>query len=99
MSDLPAGLQIEADVPAGMGWPDTDSVSIAVKTPTAQDRLVATDYVAPGRLRATLPDTGSGLYTFRGIYVAGYAATPAPAAQQCGERDMGHESGTPRVEK
>jgi hypothetical protein len=48
-----------------MGWPDPDSVSIAVKTPTAQDRLVATDHVAPGRLRATLPDTGSGLYTFQ----------------------------------
>ncbi len=64
VSDLPAGLQIEADVPAGMGSPDIDSASIAVKTPTGQDRLVATDYIAPGRLRATLPDTGSGLYTF-----------------------------------
>ena len=64
VSDLPAGLQIEADVPAGMGSPDIDSASIAVKTPTGQDRLVTADYIAPGRLRATLPDTGSGLYTF-----------------------------------
>ena len=64
VSDLPAGLQIEADVPAAMGSPDIDSASIAVKTPTGQDRLVATDYIAPGRLRATLPGTGSGLYTF-----------------------------------
>jgi hypothetical protein len=65
VSDLPARLQIEADVQAAKGWPDPDSVSIAVKTPTTSDRRVATEYVAPGRLRATLPDTGSGLYEFR----------------------------------
>jgi len=64
VSDLPAGLLIEADVQAVTGWPDPESVSIAVKTPTSQDRLV-TDYIAPGRLRATLPDTSSGLYTFQ----------------------------------
>jgi hypothetical protein len=64
VSDVPGGLQVEADIEAGMGRPDPDSVSIAVNTPTAQGRLLATDYVAPGRLRATLPDAGSGLYTF-----------------------------------
>jgi len=64
VTDLPVGLQIEADVQAGTGWPDPASVSIAVKTPTTQRRLVSTDYVAPGQLRATLPDAGSGLYTF-----------------------------------
>lgn len=64
VSDMPAGLQVEADVQAGTGSPDRGSVSIAVTTPTTQSRLVSTDYVAPGRLRATLPDTGSGLYTF-----------------------------------
>jgi Ca-activated chloride channel homolog len=65
VSDLPGALQIEADVQAAMGPPPPDSVSIAVKIPTTQERLVATDYVAPGRLRATLPDAGPGLYTFQ----------------------------------
>ena len=35
----------------------------------------------------------------RGINVARYAATTAPPAQPCGEREMGHEPGTARVEK
>jgi hypothetical protein len=64
VSDLPVGLQVEADVQAGTGRPDPDGVSITVQTPTTQGQLVSTDYVAPGRLRATLPDAGSGLYTF-----------------------------------
>ena len=37
---------------------------MTVTTPATQGRLVSTDYVAPGRLRATLPDAGPGLYTF-----------------------------------
>jgi hypothetical protein len=65
VSDLPAGLRIEADVPIATGAPDAESVSIAVKTPSGQDRLVSADYVAPGRLRATLTDTASGLYAFQ----------------------------------
>ena len=64
VSDLADGLLIEADAPAAVNSPDIDRASIAVKTPTGQDRLVTTDNIAPGRLRATLPDTGSGLYTF-----------------------------------
>ena len=65
VSDLPAGMQIDADVPVVAGAPDVDGASIAVKTPTAQDRRVSADYVAPGRLRATLADTDSGLYAFQ----------------------------------
>ncbi len=64
VSDLPAGLQVEADVPAGAGRSDPAGVSITVQTPTTRGQLVSTDYVAPGRLRATLPDAGPGLYTF-----------------------------------
>ncbi|MEP7182732.1 MAG: VWA domain-containing protein, partial [Betaproteobacteria bacterium] len=64
VSDLPAGLRVEADVPAEAGRPKPDGVSIAVQTPTTQGQLVSTDLVAPGRLRATLNDAGSGLYTF-----------------------------------
>lgn len=64
VSDLPAGLQIEADVRAAIGQPDPGSISVAVRTPTAPDQRVPMDYFAPGRLRATLPDTDSGLYTF-----------------------------------
>jgi len=64
VSDLPAGLQVDVDVQTGTGRPDTDGVSMTVQTPTTQGRLVSTDQVAPGRLQATLPDAGSGLYTF-----------------------------------
>ena len=64
VSDLPAGLQVEAEVPAGMGTTHPDDVSIVVQTPTAQRQRVSMDQFAPGRLRATLPDAGSGLYTF-----------------------------------
>lgn len=64
VSDLPSGLQIEADVQAGTGGADAEGVSIAVQTPTTQSQSMSTDDVAPGRLRATLPDAGSGLYTF-----------------------------------
>lgn len=64
VSDKPSGLQVEADIPTGLGRPGPDSVSIAVDTPTTPGRKLATDPVAPGRLRATLPDAGPGLYTF-----------------------------------
>jgi Ca-activated chloride channel family protein len=63
VSDLPAGLQVEADVQSGMGTPDPGSVSIAVRTPTQQQHVVAAEPVAPGRLQAMLPDAGPGLYT------------------------------------
>ncbi len=64
VSDLPGGLQVEADVQAGTDWSDPAGASIAVQTPTAQARQLSSEHVAPGRLRATLPDAGSGLYTF-----------------------------------
>lgn len=64
VSDLPAGLQVEADIQAAPGGPGPASVSIMVNTPTTQGALLRMDLVAPGRLRATLPDAGAGLYTF-----------------------------------
>ena len=64
VSDLPVGMQVEADVRFAMGWADADAVSIAAKTPIAEARAVPAEYVAPGRVRATLPDDGPGLYTF-----------------------------------
>jgi uncharacterized membrane protein len=64
VSDLPAGLQVEADVQGRADRSDPGGVSIAVQTPTTGRQMVSTEHVAPGRLRATLPDAGSGLYTF-----------------------------------
>jgi Mg-chelatase subunit ChlD len=64
VADLPVGVQVEADVRTAMGWANPDGLSLAVTTPTAEARVVAPEYVAPGRLRATLPDDGPGLYTF-----------------------------------
>ena len=80
VSELPAGLQVELDIatdiatdtpattlantPANMRQPDPDRVSIVVDTPTTQGQLLTTERVAPGRLRATLPEAGAGLYTF-----------------------------------
>ena len=98
VSDLPAGLQIDVDVQVATGGSDPDSVSIAVKTPSAQDRLVTADYVAPGRLRATLPDAGPGLYTFLVSTSLGTQRHAAPSAQPRGERDLGHEPGAGRME-
>lgn len=67
--DLPGALQIEADIPAAVagaaaGKAAADGVAIAVNTPTTAGRQLATDTIAPGRLRALLPDDGPGLYTF-----------------------------------
>jgi len=70
VSDLAEGLQVDLDVlgqgPAGAGWGRVDpgSVRLTVNTPKAAEQAVATEAVAPGRLRATLPDAGPGLYTF-----------------------------------
>jgi uncharacterized membrane protein len=65
VSDLPDGLQVEADVQAEAGRSVADAVSIAVQTPTTpQGQWVPTNYIAPGRLQAKVPDAGSGLYTF-----------------------------------
>lgn len=69
VSDLPAGstpgLQVEFDSPAGAGASQEDPPALEVNTPTTQGRLLATDLVAPGRWRATLPEAGAGLYTFQ----------------------------------
>ena len=64
VSDLPGALQIDAEVGSGTGRSDAAGVSIAVDTPVSQGQKLTTDAVAPGRLRATLPNAGPGLYTF-----------------------------------
>jgi hypothetical protein len=64
VSDLPAGLQVEGDFRVATDRPEPGGAAIVVDTPTTQGRRVAADPVAPGRLRATLPDDGPGLYTF-----------------------------------
>lgn len=65
VSDLPGALRVEADVPlqASAGVSEAGGVSVAVNTPTAQSYSVAADALAPGRVGATLPDAGPGLYT------------------------------------
>ena len=64
VSDLPGALQVEAQVRPGVGLSDAAGVSMAVDTPVSQGQLLTTELVAPGRLRATLPNAGPGLYTF-----------------------------------
>jgi len=62
--DLPGAMEVDLDTPSAAGGGAADGVSIAVNTPTTVGRKLATDAVAPGRLRALLPDDGPGLYTF-----------------------------------
>lgn len=64
VKDSPAGLQVELELPAGQQLPDTARVSLAVDTPTQTGQVLSLQAVAPGRLRATLPDSDPGLYTF-----------------------------------
>jgi len=64
VSDLSGALQVDAEVRSGLGPNDAAGVSITVDTPASQGQLLTTEAVAPGRLRATLPNAGPGLYTF-----------------------------------
>ena len=66
VTDLPGALQVEAEVRPGpgTGLGNTAGLSIAVDTPEAQGQMLTTEPVAPGRLRATLPNPQPGLYTF-----------------------------------
>ncbi|MGA9374688.1 MAG: hypothetical protein WBV64_06605, partial [Mycobacterium sp.] len=64
ISDLPGGLQIDAELPSGAGQPDIPSLSVVVNTPTNQGQSVPMERIAPDRLRATFHDSGPGLYTF-----------------------------------
>jgi len=63
VSDLPAGLQVEGDLQGGADGRDPNA-DVVVNTPRTQGRRLEMDAVAPGRVRATLPDDGPGLYTF-----------------------------------
>ena len=62
VSDLPNELVVEADLPAGTGGLDEAAVSMVVNTPTSRSQPLATERIAPGRLRATLLHAGPGLY-------------------------------------
>ena len=64
VSDLRDGLLVEADLPSGADRGDGEQTAIAVTTPTTRSQSLRTDAVAHGRVRATLPDSGAGLYTF-----------------------------------
>ena len=57
-------LRVELELPAASDAALLAAVSLAVETPSGADRSLTVDTVAPGRLRATLPDDGPGLYTF-----------------------------------
>jgi Ca-activated chloride channel family protein len=65
VSDRNGAIRVEADVPTTSGEGDPGDASIAVKTPAGQERTLPADYVARGRLQASLPDVLSGLYTFQ----------------------------------
>ena len=64
VSDLPNELRVDADVPSSVGQSAGAPPSIVVSTPTTSAHAMVMDEVAPGRLQATLPDAGAGLYTF-----------------------------------
>jgi uncharacterized membrane protein len=58
VTDGAAGMQVELELPASADALDAGGVAVAVDTPTTSGRPLTTDTVAPGRLRATLPDDG-----------------------------------------
>ncbi|MBK9608874.1 MAG: VWA domain-containing protein [Betaproteobacteria bacterium] len=63
VADLPAGLQIEADLPAG--WNPRSGWHVDHGDNTCCAKLVGVrGRSRPGRLRAALPDAGPGLYAF-----------------------------------
>ena len=69
------------------------------RTPTTQTQSLSMNPVAPGQLRATLPDAGSGLYTFlvsSSLRVPSANCTSKRAS--CGEQNLGHEPGAGRME-
>jgi hypothetical protein len=61
------GLQLDVDLPTFATAPapaPAPSMVIRVDTPIRSNLPLAADAVAPGRLRAALPDDGPGLYSF-----------------------------------
>jgi hypothetical protein len=64
ISDGPLDIEVEADARSARGWADDEAVAMAVTTPAGKTQVLPAQGVAPGRLRATLPDQGAGLYTF-----------------------------------
>ncbi len=64
VSDVPGGLQIDAELPAGANQSDVQDLTVVVNTPTTKGQVLSLEPVGPGRLRAMLRDVGPGLHTF-----------------------------------
>jgi Ca-activated chloride channel homolog len=64
VADRPGALSFETDVAPVNAAPGGSGPSITVEAPAAPTRALVSEQVAPGRLRATLPDAGPGLYAF-----------------------------------
>jgi len=63
VTEVSGGIQVDADVRTPTDWGDADSITVTVSTPGRTPRLAHASLVAPGRVRAMLPDDGPGLYT------------------------------------
>lgn len=64
VQDNPDGLQVDVELAAENVLSDAGGMALAVDTPAGPGRPLTPVAVAPGRLRAALPDDGPGLYTF-----------------------------------
>lgn len=71
VSDLADGLQIDAELRAATGQPESQDMRLVVDTPKARGQRITMELVAPGRWRAMLPDAGPGLYTVQGADARG----------------------------
>jgi hypothetical protein len=64
VADRPGALQFDADIAPASAGPGGGGGSITVEAPASPARVLVSEQAAPGRLRATLPDAGAGLYAF-----------------------------------
>jgi hypothetical protein len=63
VSDVPEGLVVDVDLQRDGRWASDSQTTLSVVTPGGRSRSVALRPLAPGRLQATLPETGPGAYT------------------------------------
>lgn len=63
-SDRAGSVLVEVDLHGALGWANTAETSVSMTSPAGRTEFVALDSIAPGRLRATAPDRGPGLYAF-----------------------------------
>ncbi|MEO8309842.1 MAG: vWA domain-containing protein [Caldimonas sp.] len=87
VTDFPGELRVEADLTRRMEGSDGDPMAITVSPPTGPSRSLLADTVAPGRVRAMVPDAGAGLYTF-------LVTTPFGTQRQLHLRPHRAETGT-----